>query len=235
MEQNPRLKRYNELFPDCESKATAFDKIAEQYYAGNFGRMSKADIETLLFSIYIEQILKKSEEDFFTYSDFRLAKELGLAQSKISNLKVKKQLQYPYNFNWRKSFARVSDNVQYENGKIKIHIHDINLYYEIKNAVEENGGYIEVTLTPKLLLISPSYFLDLLVVVTEEENRDALRKMLRQRLRQSSKDKEYIEAVPFGKQVATLGKEVTLNLIETIATEKIGIAAEIAKKVLSVL
>ena len=90
MSNEDRLARYKELFSE-EDKARAFDKIANQFYAGNFGTMAKSDMETLMFSIYIEQILSKSEDDFHTYSDFRLAKELGIAQSRVSSLKVKKQ------------------------------------------------------------------------------------------------------------------------------------------------
>ena len=189
MSNEDRLARYEELFSE-EDKARAFDKIANQFYAGNFGTMAKSDMETLMFSIYIEQILSKSEDDFHTYSDFRLAKELGIAQSRVSSLKVKKQLQYPHEFRWRDSFARVSENARYENGKIKIQIPDINLYYEIKNAVEEAGGYIDVTLTPKLLQISPEYFLDLLVAVSETQQREQLRKELRNKIREKNKDRE---------------------------------------------
>lgn len=213
MSNEDRLARYKELFSE-EDKARAFDKIANQFYAGNFGTMAKSDMETLMFSIYIEQILSKSEDDFHTYSDFRLAKELGIAQSRVSSLKVKKQLQYPHEFRWRDSFARVSENARYENGKIKIQIPDINLYYEIKNAVEEAGGYIDVTLTPKLLQISPEYFLDLLVAVSETQQREQLRKELRNKIREKNKDREYLEAQPLGRQLAGCGKEIILDVLE---------------------
>lgn len=213
MSNEDRLARYEELFSE-EDKARAFDKIANQFYAGNFGTMAKSDMETLMFSIYIEQILSKSEDDFHTYSDFRLAKELGIAQSRVSSLKVKKQLQYPHEFRWRDSFARISENARYENGKIKIQIPDINLYYEIKNAVEEAGGYIDVTLTPKLLQISPEYFLDLLVAVSETQQREQLRKELRNKIREKNKDREYLEAQPLGRQLAGCGKEIILDVLE---------------------
>lgn len=213
MSNEDRLARYKELFSE-EDKARAFDKIANQFYAGNFGTMAKSDMETLMFSIYIEQILSKSEDDFHTYSDFRLAKELGIAQSRVSSLKVKKQLQYPHEFRWRDSFAHISENARYENGKIKIQIPDINLYYEIKNAVEEAGGYIDVTLTPKLLQISPEYFLDLLVAVSETQQREQLRKELRNKIREKNKDREYLEAQPLGRQLAGCGKEIILDVLE---------------------
>ena len=106
MAQEQKNRRYDELFPNLEEKAAAFDQIAAQFYEGNFGRMSKADLETLMFHLYIEQILKRSEQDFHTYSDFRLSKELGIPQSRVSSLKVKKQLQYPRNFMNRPRLCR---------------------------------------------------------------------------------------------------------------------------------
>lgn len=178
--------------------------------------MTKADIETLLFSIYIEQILKKDADDFSAYSDFRLSKELGIPQSRVANLKVKKQLQYPSTYSWRDSFTKVSRNARYENGKIKIQIPDINLYYEVKNAVEEAGGYVDVTLTQKLLQISPEYFLDLLVVVSEEKNRKHLRENLRDEIRKYNKDKEYWEGEPLGRYLSGCGKDVISSVLQGV-------------------
>ena len=113
-------QRYNELFPDDATKAKAFDEIAKQYYLCNFGTMQKADIDVLLFSLYIDQILAKTEQNMETYNDYTLSKYLGITQSRISTLKVKKELKYPYpGFDWRESFKHVLDKAQYENGKIK--------------------------------------------------------------------------------------------------------------------
>lgn len=153
-------KQYNEYFPDEKTKAEAFDKIAERYYYANFGTMSKSDFETLLFSIYLERILEKHEENINMYSDYTLSKLLGVPQSRISSLKVRKELLYPYEkFDWKKSFERISDRAIYENGRIKLFIPDRNLYLELKNAIEMSGGFIEVQLTTNLLQVPLSYFL----------------------------------------------------------------------------
>ena len=88
------IENYEKLFQtfegneDIEGKAQAFDKLAEKYYYCNFGSTSKADLDVLMFSIYIERILDKSQKDFNSYSDYTLSKNLGITQSKISNLKV---------------------------------------------------------------------------------------------------------------------------------------------------
>ena len=46
---------YKIIFSDKE-KEDAFDVIAGLYFNRNFGSVSKADFETLLFSIYIEYV-----------------------------------------------------------------------------------------------------------------------------------------------------------------------------------
>lgn len=86
------------------------------------------------------------------YSDYTLSKQLGITQSKISNLKVRKELLYPYEkFNWRESLLQISNRAVYENRNIKLYIPDRNLFLEIKNAIEEQGGFIEIQLSQNLL------------------------------------------------------------------------------------
>lgn len=218
MSVTDKLKQYKQLFPTLESKAVAFDMVAEHFYAGNFGQMSKADFETLLFSIYINQILERDDKDFSAYGDYKLAKELGITQSKVSNLKVRKQLQYPRKYIWQESFALISDRVRYENGKIKLQIPDINLYYDIKNAIEEQGGFIEVSLTKGLLVVPLDYFLDLMEVIVEDNDRELLRKCVRDEFQKYKKDQEFVEAAPFRKQVKGFTKDVLIGIISGVAS-----------------
>lgn len=208
-----KLSRYNDLFSDDKEKAEAFDELAKVFYAGNFGSMTKANIETLMFSIYLEQILKRDEDDFAQYSDYELAKELGIPQSRILNLKVRKQLQYPREFDWQKSLAKISKKARYDDGKIKLQIPDINLYYAIRNEVELQGGYVEMTLTPKLLQIPLKFFMDFILALLEDEERDKVRKILREEFRKENKEAEYIETLPFGKQIKKCGSDVLQNVL----------------------
>ena len=88
--------------------------------------------------------------------------------------------------------------------------------------MEEAGGYIDVTLTPKLLQISPEYFLDLLVAVSETQQREQLRKELRNKIREKNKDREYLEAQPLGRQLAGCGKEIILDVLEAAVSGAVG-------------
>ena len=167
MERKAFEEYYQNLFDD-KSKIEAFDKIAENYYFCNFGNMQKADFDVLMFSIFLDRILSKSKSDFNSYSDYTLSKKLGITQQRVSNLKIKKELRYPYNYDWRASFAELLQNARFEEGKIHVYIPDPNLLMEIKNCVESGGGYTEVTLNSKLLQIAPEYFLKLLLVIAPE-------------------------------------------------------------------
>lgn len=189
-------EKYDELFPDSESKAEAFDLIAQNYYFGNFGTMQKSDFDVLMFSIYLERILDRSEKGKIQkeYSDYELSKLLGITQSRIRTLKVKKELKYPYDgFDWRESLLRIIGDVRYENGKIKIPISDQNLFLEVKNAIEESGGYIEVQLNSKLLQISPEYFLDLMILLCDDDRQQEIKEEILKKIVETEELRLYFE------------------------------------------
>ena len=212
------MDNYDSLFPTEKSKADAFDKIAERFYNKNFGTMSKSDIETLMFSIYIERILDNNDKDFSAYSDYKLAKDLGITQSKVSNLKIRKQLQYPREYDWRSAFASISDHATYEHGKIIIQIPDINLYYEIKNAIEERGGFVEVTLNRGMLVVPLTYFLDFMEVVADDKDRGQLHKAIQSEIQKCLRDQEIVEREPMWKKMKKFADTEIINIINNVIT-----------------
>lgn len=215
MANQKSIDKYHFLFPTDKEKAKAFDQIAEKYYYNNFGSTAKSDIDILMFSIYIDRILEINENDISAYSDYSLSKLLGITQSKISNLKVKKELIYPYNdFGWKDAFLRIANRAIYEDGKIKLFIPDKNLYLEIKNAIEEAGGFIEIQLTPNLLQLNLTYFLDLMISIEEKENRTEIIKAIAQRTKPFTKDKAIINRPSFGKVLSNCASETIMQLIE---------------------
>ncbi len=229
-----RKFKYDELFNNQEDKAKAFDLIAERYYKGNFGQMQKSDFETLLFSIYIEQILKTSEDDMNTYSDYNLSKELGITQPKVSNLKVKKQLQYPYErFNWRESFMRICENAIYENGKIVLNIPDKNLFIEVQNWVEENKGYIDIQLNSKVLKIAPEYYIDLVLSIIDEEDARKIKNELLHKIQQKLKINKETNEELIGDVLNKNAKELTLDIVSDILSEITSISNETIKNVIN--
>lgn len=232
------LKRqYDELFPNAEEKAKSFDKIAEQFYFCNFGTMQKTDIETLLFSLYLDRILEDSEANMQTYSDYTLSKILGITQNRVSALKERKQLKYPYvNFKWEESFKRIMQNARYEKGKIKINIPDRNLFIEVKNAIESNGGYIETQMSANLLQVAPEYYIDLILCVSDETNRTEIRKKLKESFQQtgigSDKDTDYLEKKSIGDILKENKGDMAALLIGDLISSCIPVSDGVIKKIL---
>lgn len=221
---------YRHLFPTEAIKAEAFDKIAELFYNCNFGSTTKTDIETLMFSIYIERILKEEgPENFKAYSDYTLSKALCITQARVSNLKVRKELAYPYEaFSWKESFELLSKKATFENGKIKLFVPDKNLFIEIKNAIEEAGGFVEIQLTSNLLQVKLSYFLDLILAIDDGASRSELRKIIIEKTKCDKKDIQYLESEPFGKALIKQSPELIIDLIGECIPVFGGIAKAIA-------
>lgn len=225
---NKSRVQYEMLFPTLESKAMAFDKVAEKFYFINFGSSSKSDIDVLMFSIYLEQILGKTEYDLDSYSDYTLSKLLGITQNKVSNLKVKKELLYPYqDFSWKDSFGRILRNYRYENGKIKIYIPDKNLYYEIKNVIESNGGFVDVQLNSTLLQINPEYFVDLVVAVIGDKEKNEIKNELKLRIKQLQIADLEFNKKTFGESLKDVAPELMIAIVGNLLNACIPMAGTV--------
>ena len=89
-----------------DEKAKMFDKIASQFYEANFRKISKADFELLMFHFYIDKMVSQNQNEdgsvnYNSISDYKISKELGTTQQRVKNLKVKNQLIYPIDFDWK--------------------------------------------------------------------------------------------------------------------------------------
>ncbi len=184
---------YKELFPDDKSKAEAFDKIASMFYTQNFGTATKAEIELMMFSLYMDTVIEShNKDDVLDYnacSDYKISQILGIPQEKVRSLKVKKQARYPRKFDWRKSLESIKDQVVYDKNKNKliIPLRDPNLYNEIRNFIEENGGYIEIQRGNNCIQIRPEYFF---VLLYESAGNESEKKKIRAHFNRELKRKD---------------------------------------------
>lgn len=195
-------EKYEELFPDCEKKAKAFDQIAEMFYNRNFSSASKAEIELQMFSIYMDATIDLCRNnngntiDYNACSDYAMGKELGIPQERIRTLKVKKQARYPEEFDWKQSLLSIKDSIRYEKEKKKIIIptRDPNLYNEIRNFIESKGGYIEIQHSSNFIQIRPEYYFMLMYEDLDVEDKKRCRKELVKQLQKNEKNNEIPEA-----------------------------------------
>lgn len=81
-------------------------------------------------------------------------------------------------------------NARFDNksGKVLINIPDPNLYIEIKHYLENYGGYIETQLNRNLLKIRVEYFIQLLVEIEPEKERNIIIKEIKKYIKKENKD-----------------------------------------------
>lgn len=169
-------KKYEEIFNNESLKAKCFDEIASLFFDRNFGSSSKAEIDLLMFHLLMERLIKQNQKDgvidYRKCSDYSLSRILGISESKIRNLKIKKNLAYPEEYNWIDSFASIVSNsklTRTHNNKVLITIPDPNVMIEVRNFLEENGDIVEKHLNSKILEMDMEY-LFLFAIKFEEEH-----------------------------------------------------------------
>lgn len=206
-----------------EEKAERFDRIASLFYNANFGQASKADIELLMFDIYIKKIISDNENDDGTIdyrkcSDYKISKDLGITQQRVRNLKVKNQLVHPIEFDWKAALATLTCNARYDSNtkKITINIPDPNLFYEIQNFIEEQGAYVEMQLNSKILQIRVEYYIELILAIEPENTRKEVIKLIKSQLKGKNKNELKFDEKDIGRTLINLGIDA-LSIAESLS------------------
>ena len=194
--------KFDLLFPNDADKAKAFTKVAEMFFDQNFSSASKSEIELLLFSLYMEATIEHSKlpdgtVDYGTISDYEMGKELGIPQEKVRSLKIKKQARYPVEFDWKEALLSIKSNVRYEKEKIIIPVRDPSLYNEIRNFIEDHGGYIEVQRSGNVIQIRPEYYFMLIYEDLNETDKEKCRKSLIKELHRQNIKNEIKEGTDY--------------------------------------
>lgn len=200
-----------------EEKIRCFDEIASHFYESNFGQTSKSDIELLMFKFYIENMIsvntsKDGTIDYNQCSDYKISKDLGITQQRVRNLKVKKQLVYPIDYDWKKALAKLTENARYEPNtkKVILNIPDPNLFLEIQNFIEEHGAYIEKQLNSKILQLRAEYYIDLIVLLESEKKRKEIIKSLKKDFIDQGKDDAVFNEKNIGKSLIEGAVNITM-------------------------
>ncbi|WP_270326535.1 hypothetical protein [Enterococcus malodoratus] len=141
---------------------------------------------------------------------------MGITQSRVRNLKIKKELVYPeQNYNWKEQFLNLISFAQYDEQtkKIIMNIPDPNLQIEIENHIEQRGLFIERQLNSKLLQIRVEYFIELVISLDENISQDKLVENMKAQISELSSVDKKIMKKGFGKVI----KEKGISAIELLA------------------
>ena len=193
--------------------------ISERYFNRNFGTMSKTDFETLLFSVYLEHILKSGQK----YDDYSVSKALGITQSKVRNMKMKKELQYPHENGdqWKDAFVQAIEFATYdeETRLVTLLIEDPTIQTELRYFIESNHWYDEAPSNYKLFRCRLDFFLKICEklsdddVITLNENQEEKIKAIK---KADSKEKSAIEKMLSGNVIGGLNELAKIGTKETI-------------------
>lgn len=157
-------KRFVEIFNTDELKIDAFERIASEYYDGNFGTMSKSQFDLLMFNIYSEACRKNK----ISISDYSLSKELGIGQTSVRNLRKKEFLVYNREFSWKEELLKSACRPALKGGSFVISIEDPNVQIEVQHYIEEKGGVVDKQLNSKNLTLSPLSYVEMLMELQEQ-------------------------------------------------------------------
>lgn len=189
-----------------------FEEVSKLFYRQNFGSASKADIELLMFHLFMEQKRDNNEAQ----TDYCISKELGITQQRVRNLKIKEQLKYPRIIDWEKELCELLKKARYDDPNIVIDVPDPNVLIEIKNYLEENGMYVNTQLNSRLLSMRIEFFVDLALETDDSKNRDEVYKSLIKELKKNNKYED-------GKLQPNLNKckdfvDVGVNIVDIVVS-----------------
>lgn len=199
-----------------DEKVQLFDEIASKFFESNFGQLSKADFELMMFHFYFRKMTEMNKNadgtiDYHRCSDYKISKELGMTQQRVRNLKVKNSLSYPSDFDWMKSFALLVKTARFDKatGKIIVNILDPNLYIEIQNFIEEQDAYIEKQLNNKILQLRVEFFIDLIAALEDEASREKISKQIKMIITKAGYDEHLFDEKNIGKSLIAFGVNIT--------------------------
>ena len=177
--------------------------------------MSKSDFELLMFTIYLERMICSNPSDMNAYSDYKLSKQLAVTQSRISSMKVRSGLKYPSNIiDWKEVFQRCARNAKREGSFILIYIPDRNVYLEVKNAIEMNGGFSETTLTQNLLKVEIENYVDLMLQIRNTDDREEIIEEIKSELKKQDADLELFNKKTISEVMKEMGEKLSDGLID---------------------
>lgn len=119
-----------DFFTDGE-KIRCFDEICACFYEKNFGRLSKADMDMMMFRFYLQKMVDASKEkeggliDYRKCSDIKMAKELGITPARVRSLKTRVQFASPIAYDWKRQFALLTPNADYDPASMTVSLHGI--------------------------------------------------------------------------------------------------------------
>lgn len=152
-----------------------------ELFTKRFGSFSKSDYEVLMFSIYRDLQMESCR-------DYEMSLALGITESKVRSLRVKSQLCYPKELNWKDELCKAlsKGNLDKKELTITIMIEDPSVHNLLKNIIEKTYGTVRLSLNSKLMTLPVESYL--LLAMELEEDKETVLQKLNQKWQQDNKN-----------------------------------------------
>jgi hypothetical protein len=138
-------------------------KFIAKYLAGGFGTMTKTEIDILVYHLISESTNIKGK------SNYKVANELLIPESKVKSLKLNAALKYNQ-ANHKSVLANIVTRIteemekpEFESGKVTITLENPVEQRELEYAIKSKGRNVEHGLNKELFKISPIALFELVV------------------------------------------------------------------------
>ena len=152
------MKKLNEKLPVLIEQSELF--------TNRFGSFNKSDYEVLMFTAYLDSL------DENEINDYEISIALGITESKVRNLRIKSQLQYPRVIKWEKKLASAIEKGTYDpvQKQVTITIEFPSVRNRIRYEVESRYGTVNLSLNSKQLVLPVESFLILAACAEKDSN-----------------------------------------------------------------
>lgn len=192
-----------------KQKEAFADDFLKHYLSNGYGTMGKAEIDIMVFHLISEALGIKGK------SNYELANELRITESKVKSLRLNSALRYNQP-NHKAVLAEIVQRItaamqkpEFSEGTVAITIENPVEQRELTHAIKLAGRHVNHTLNSEVFEIAPIALFEL-VVQNLENAEDEFKKVIQDGIQDSNTQKKIIKnTLTFRQKLNKVAEEVT--------------------------
>jgi len=169
-------------------KITFADEFLSRFLAYGFGTLPKREIEILIF-----HILYHRTQLFRDQSNYEIANELKISESKIKSFKAESSLKYQQK-NHQEALKEIAQlffetnesKTDFEGDTIQFSLEDPVLKREFEHAVKELGYFVDYSFNREIVKMRASVFLEI-IIKNFDNNEEKLKEVIKSQYKDEKK------------------------------------------------
>jgi len=211
-----------------KEKISFTEEFLKIYLANGLGSLPKSEIDLLVFHLLV------SSSDYSSMSNYQLAGQFKIPESKIKSMRLNSALKYE-NIDSNEILKRIAERIansdqltELQSGKVEISLENPVEQRELENFLKKQGHFAEYTLNTEVLRISPLRLFQLIVsnVVNGEREFD---RIIRENIDDEAQQIEVINnARSLGQKINSLRRQaLSFETMRALAIAAVGILAHV--------